>query len=402
MELKHGYKKTEVGLIPEEWGVSEIQDAYEILNNLRLPISEKVREKMQGKYPYYGPTKIQDYINEYRLNGEYALIGEDGDHFLKWRTIRMTLLATGKFNVNNHAHILKGINNNTKWFYWYFNHRDVTPYLSRQGAGRYKLNKSTLKSIKMCIPPLPEQHAISTALSDIDTLINSMTKLINKKKSIKQRAMQELLTGKKRLEGYSGEWAMVQLKDITTTSSGGTPSRSNPNYFMGNIPWVTTGELNDKIIIDTKEHITKDALDNSSAKMFPVHTILIAMYGATIGKLGILSKPSSTNQACCGLICKSDVAYYKFLYYKLFAIRDYIISLGCGAGQPNISQAIVKSLEISLPELPEQFKIAAVLSDMESEIEKLEQEMNKLNYIKQGMMQELLTGRIRLLGEVAQ
>jgi len=247
------------------------------------------------------------------------------------------------------------------------------------------------------LPPLPEQQAIAEALSDVDNLISSLTKLINKKKNIKQGAMQELLTGKKRLEGFSGDWKKTFLGEIADTSSGGTPSRSNPKYYSGNIPWVTTSELNDKSIHDTNEHITQEGVNSSSAKIFPEYTVLIAMYGATIGKLGILAMQASTNQACCALICNKEILDYKFLFYKLLSMREYIISLGCGAGQPNISQKIIKSLEILIPMLPEQTAIAGILSDMDAEIEVLEQKLNKYKAIKQGMMHELLTGRIRLI-----
>ena len=102
---------------------------------------------MSGSYPYYGPTCVQGWINEYRIEGEHALIGEDGDHFLKWHDQAMTLLVTGKFNVNNHAHIVRGTKNLTAWFYWFFANRDISSYLTRQGAGRYKLTKTTLLTL---------------------------------------------------------------------------------------------------------------------------------------------------------------------------------------------------------------------------------------------------------------
>jgi type I restriction enzyme S subunit len=124
------YKQTEVGVIPEDWDVRAVGDAFEIRNQLRQPISQSVRERMVGAYPYYGPTSVQGWINEYRIEGEHALIGEDGDHFLKWRDQTMTLLVTGRFNVNNHAHIVRGINNLTSWFYWFFANRDITSYLA--------------------------------------------------------------------------------------------------------------------------------------------------------------------------------------------------------------------------------------------------------------------------------
>jgi len=147
MVMNSEFQKTEVGWIPKDWDVQNVGDAFEICNNLRLPISRTNREKMIGIYPYYGPTGIQGYINEYRVDGEYALIGEDGDHFLKWRNQPMTLLVNGKFNVNNHAHLVKGIKNLTKWFYWYFANKDISQHLTKQGAGRLKLTKKELSKI---------------------------------------------------------------------------------------------------------------------------------------------------------------------------------------------------------------------------------------------------------------
>ncbi|MBN2738018.1 MAG: restriction endonuclease subunit S [Spirochaetales bacterium] len=141
-ENRPGYKKTKIGWIPEDWEIDKIKDSYLICNNLRYPINVEERKKIQGEYPYYGPTGILDYINHYKVGGKYVLIGEDGDHFLKYYIKPQTILVIGKFNVNNHAHIIKGKNkNSSEWFFWFFNHRNIVPYLSRLGAGRYKLNK---------------------------------------------------------------------------------------------------------------------------------------------------------------------------------------------------------------------------------------------------------------------
>ncbi len=194
--IPEGYKQTEVGIIPDDWNVKTIKEAYDICNTLRLPISSKIREGMQGKYPYYGPTRIQDYLNEYRVEGEYALIGEDGDHFLKYEAMPQTQLARGKFNVNNHAHLIQGKKNLTEWFYFYFRNRDISIYLTRQGAGRYKLSKGSLETLPCALPPIPEQKEIISIFSDVDALITSLKSLITKKRAIKTAAMQQLLPAK--------------------------------------------------------------------------------------------------------------------------------------------------------------------------------------------------------------
>jgi type I restriction enzyme S subunit len=144
--------------IPDGWRLGKVGKDCSIRNELRLPISQDDRRKMSGDYPYYGPTGVLDYIDEYRLDGTFALIGEDGDHFLKFNDRPMTQLIHGKSNVNNHAHIIEGTADcSAEWFYHYFKHRDITHVLSRQGAGRYKLNKATLEGLPILLPPLPLQ-----------------------------------------------------------------------------------------------------------------------------------------------------------------------------------------------------------------------------------------------------
>ena len=140
--------------------VGTVGNEFTVCNNLRKPLSQAVRSEIQGPYEYWGPTGILDHINEYRLDGEYALIGEDGDHFLKYRYWDMTHLIKGKFNVNNHAHVLcadKG--NYIKWFYYYFKHRNIESVLTKQGGGRLKLTKATLLTLPIIIPS-PEQQAL--------------------------------------------------------------------------------------------------------------------------------------------------------------------------------------------------------------------------------------------------
>ena len=188
------------------------------------------------------------------------------------------------------------------------------------------------------------------------------------------------------------------LENIATTSSGGTPSRGNIDFYKGDIPWITTGELRDGYIFDSKEHITQEALDNSSAKVFPAGTVLMAMYGATIGRLGILQLDAATNQACCAFFPNPNKLNARYLYNWLFYHRNELIEMGTGAGQPNISQNIIKKLEIDLPEIEEQNNIVEVLSDIDKLISTQEALIAKKQAVKQGVMQELLTGKRRLKG----
>ena len=167
-------------------------------------------------------------------------------------------------------------------------------------------------------------------------------------------------------------WKWTTLGHIGIWQSGGTPSRSNKSYYGGNIPWLKTGDLNDGLITDIPESITEEAVMNSSAKLNPAGSVLIAMYGATIGKLGILTFPATTNQACCACI-QYDAVIQDYLFYFLLSQRNEFIAKGGGGAQPNISKEIIVSTEIPIPPLAEQERIVHEIKHWISLIDKIEQ-----------------------------
>lgn len=174
------------------------------------------------------------------------------------------------------------------------------------------------------------------------------------------------------------DWEVKNVEDFCMKiTSGGTPLRNNKEYWEnGTIPWLKTQELNDATIYAAEEKITQLGANNSSAKLFPKNTILMAMYGATVGKLGLLKIEATTNQAFCAMIVNKDVADYKYLFYALLRYRDNLINLASGAAQQNLNQDIIKNFKIPYPSLDEQKSIAKILSDLDSKIE-FNQQMNK-------------------------
>ena len=155
-----------LGEVPEHWEIKRVRHAFDINNNLRTPINGQARLEMDGDFRYYGPTGVLNLINRYNVEGEYFLLGEDGDHFLKFKEQPMTIYVEGNFNVNNHAHLIKGKGLcSTKWGCLYFEHKDLFPWLIKQGVGRYKLQKTVLLDIPVAIPSLDEQEFI---LSEIN------------------------------------------------------------------------------------------------------------------------------------------------------------------------------------------------------------------------------------------
>jgi len=188
-----------------------------------------------------------------------------------------------------------------------------------------------------------------------------------------------------------------KLGDICETTSGGTPSRNNPKFYNGTIPWVKSGELDKGLILDTEEKITKEALQNSSAKIFPKGTLLIALYGATIGKLAFLGVDAATNQAICG-IYENEKINSKFLYYFLYFKRPSLVKQGIGGAQPNISQTILKNLEIPVPPILAQqvivSKIEELFSELEKGIESLKLAQEQLKVYRQSVLKWAFEGRL--------
>jgi len=172
-------------------------------------------------------------------------------------------------------------------------------------------------------------------------------------------------------------WEVLSVADVCRrVTSGGTPSRKRPEFYQDGVwPWVKTQELLDGWIDKTEEQITEDAVAESSAKVLPAETILMAMYGATVGQLGILRRPMTCNQACCAVIVDPEKADFRYLYYQLLNSRAQIRGLATGAAQQNLSGVVIKSLRFPFPPLPEQKAIARILGTLDDKIE-LNRRMN--------------------------
>jgi type I restriction enzyme S subunit len=192
-------------------------------------------------------------------------------------------------------------------------------------------------------------------------------------------------------------WELVRLDEICKTTSGGTPSRQNTSFYNGLIPWVKSGELNYNIIQDTEEHISEIAVLNSSAKIFPKGTLLIALYGATIGKLAVLGVDASSNQAVCGIF-ESSAIETKFLFNFLYHIRRNLIEKGAGGAQPNISQGVIKEIKIPLPPFPEQHRIVSkieeLFSSLDKGVENLKTARQQLKVYRQAVLKWAFEGKL--------
>ncbi len=192
-------------------------------------------------------------------------------------------------------------------------------------------------------------------------------------------------------------WCWTRLENVANWGSGGTPSRKHPEYYQGNIPWIKTGELKDDFIYDAEEHISEEAISKSNAKLFPVNTVVLAMYGATIGKAGIMGCELATNQACaCGV--SNGSINYRFLFEYIKSQKDGFIASGKGGAQPNISQQIIKSYPIPLPTLPEQkrivHRIESLFAKLDEAKEKIQQVLDGAEMRKAAILHKAFTGEL--------
>ncbi len=222
------------------------------------------------------------------------------------------------------------------------------------------------------LPPLAEQErivarveALFAKLDEAEEKIRAALAAFDRRRAALLRAAftGRLTAAWRTAHGRSlDEWEKTELGKVATWGSGGTPSRKHPEYYGGTIPWLKTGELNDSEIYDSEEKITENALKNSSAKIYPEDTVVVAMYGATIGKTGILKIKATTNQACACAVCGEKI-FYRFLFFYLLSQKSDFINSGKGGAQPNISQTVLKYWPISLPPLDEQREIVRVLDE---------------------------------------
>lgn len=266
------------------------------------------------------------------------------------------------------------------------------------GSNYPAISTADVRMIKIpCPPNVGEQRAIAEALADVDGLIQSMEALIAKKQVIKKAAMQQLLTGKARLPGFSGARGATTLGEIADIVNGATPSTQISDYWNGSIPWCIPTDItatSGKYLLATERSVTEAGLTSCAASLLPVGALLLCSR-ATVGEVKIAAFPVCTNQGFKSLVCRDNVSN-EFLYYLLLTLKTQLIDRATGSTFLEIGKRDVASIELSVPSYSEQCAIASVLSDMDAEIDTLERRLDKTRALKQGIMQQLLTGRIRL------
>lgn len=365
-----GYKRTEVGLIPDDWDVVDLGKTCTQITTGKLDANAM---EPNGKYRFYTCAKDYYHIDTYAFDTEALLVSGNGAnvgyiHYFK-----------GKFNAYQRTYVLSGFSESIIYLQHFLGQRLVERIRVEVNAGNTPyITRSTLTEMKVALPSnKTEQRAIAEALSDVDGLIAALDRLIEKKRAIKQATMQQLLSGKTRLPGFSGEWEKKIIEEIAIANWGNTLITKTSYHESGFQAYSASGPDG---YVDWYEHETP--------------AVVLSAIGAQCGKTWLACgkwTPIKNTIWFRGIEGKSNTS---FLYW---ITNDPIIWPNRGQAQPFIALGDVRSLMIPIPSMPEQTAIATVLIDMDNEIKELEKRREKVRLIKQGMMQELLTGRIRLV-----
>ncbi|MBN7797154.1 restriction endonuclease subunit S [Parahaliea mediterranea] len=395
--------------VPEGWSSSTINDTCDVLDSKRIPVNSQDRALRQGIYPYYGANGVQGYIDDFIFEGEYVLLAEDGGYFDEWDSRPISYLVGGKFWVNNHAHILKAKDGHeTRYVHYSLVHKNILKHIN--GGTRSKLNQSDMREIEYLTPPLPEQKKIAAILTSVDDVIEKTRAQIDKLKDLKAGMMQELLTkgigpgGTPHTEFKDSPvglipvaWDVDLLDNVATRGSGHTPSKSKPEYWNGGVDWVSlsdTKNLDRLYITSTFKQISALGVMHSSAVIHPEGTVVLSR-DAGIGKSGILTKEMAVSQHFIVWRC-SDQLHNHFLYYLLQFWKPKFESIAIGSTIKTIGLPFFKNLYVPIPPFPEQEVIANSLRSIDRRIFSLERKQNAINATKKALMQDLLTGKVRV------
>ncbi|MBK8038548.1 MAG: restriction endonuclease subunit S [Verrucomicrobiaceae bacterium] len=404
MEVKPGYKPTEVGVIPEEWEVRTIGEMFRLINGCAF----KPDDWKPSGTPIIRIQNLNDPSAEF--NYSQAPVPERnrieaGDLLFAWSgTLGSSFGArvwNGPSGVLN-QHIFKVLMDEQQitlpfsLLVFARVEEDIAKQAHGFKASFVHVKKSDLVKVDLPLPPLAEQRAIAAALSDVDGLLGGLDRLIAKKRDLKQAAMQQLLTGQTRLPGFHGEWEVKTLGDIVEKIvGGGTPSRTNTVFWGNEIPWVTVKDFATFNPQHSQESITRLGLRNSASNLIPSGTLITSTRMA-LGKAVVYAVDVAINQDLKALFLKPE-ASVAYLTYWFEHFGHLIDELGSGSTVKGISLVELRRFPFQAPPKAEQTAIAAVLSEMDGELGKLEQRREKTRALKQAMMQELLTGRTRLI-----
>ena len=304
--------------------------------------------------------------------------------------------------------IIPSSNFDTNFLYYILqNKKREIKFLGRNGTAVPILNKSAFSNLTIFAPELDEQRSIASILSSLDSKIENNRKICANLEAQAQALFKHWFIDfapfkdGKFVESELGiipeGWSVGKVQDLASKmASGGTPTSTNIDYYGGDVLWFSTKELTDNFLLDSEKHITQTGLENSSAKLFPEDTVLMAIYAApTVGRLGILTQEASFNQAAVGIVAKEEIGY-EYIYLLLLSERKNLINLACGAAQQNLNVGIVKNYKCVIPTKQVLSTFRKMVTEIFLQCKELQKESSRLGELRDTLLPKLMSGEIKV------
>lgn len=418
MNIPQGYKQTELGLLPADWDIQSVGRHCSVKARIGWQGLRSDEYLTSGEYGLITSTDIVDgmvdwrtccFVSKARYSQDPNIIVQENDTLIsKDGTIgKVGIVQNIPFpsTLNSGVFVVRPKLDNVYKKYLAFAFKSIyfQDFINRLTAGStiVHLYQKDIVKFMFPVPPIAEQRAIAEALSDVDGLIAALDKKIAKKRLLKQGAMQQFLTGKKRLPGFTDEWVSVQLKEICSFQNGYTPSKTVRHFWEnGTVPWFRMEDIrtNGRILNHAIQHVTNAAVKGD---LFPAGSIIMSTT-ATIGEHALLIVDSLANQRFTNLIIRKSLDKQvdtMWFYHYCYILGEWCRNNINDGGLAAVNMDDFSNVHITLPPILEQQAIATILSDMDKEIADLEAQRDKYRLLKSGMMQKLLTGQIRLKTE---
>ena len=434
--------------LPECWVETKLENVVDILDNMRKPVNNKERQsriadKSESElFPYYGATGQAGFIDDFLFDEELVALGEDGVPFFDGKKTKAYMLH-GKTWVNNHAHVIRGgefLPN--KLLCYYLNQFDYHGYVN--GGTRLKLTQANMRKMPIFLAPLPEQKRIveklDSLLAQVDTIQQRLNNLPGIIKRFRQSVLAAAVSGKlteqwrgennvttpnievfikywsKRYESlglkftnpklnsktediksYPETWLNTQLGNVFDVYVGSTPSRKNSEYWAGEVPWVSSGEVAFCRISSTKEKITELGLSNASTKLHPIGTVMLAMIGQgkTRGQPAILDIEAAHNQNTAALRIPDSYCVSEYLYFYLSKQYEETRMVGAGNNQKALNKKSVQSLNFACPPKEEQTEIVRLVEQYFALADTLEKNLANAKQRVDNLTQSILAKAFR-------
>lgn len=414
-------------VIPDGWSKSNIHATCDVLDSKRIPLNSRERATRKGDYPYYGANGVQGYIDDYIFEGEHVLLAEDGGNFDQWESRAISYLVSGKFWVNNHAHILKAKKHNeTRFIHYNLVHKNILKHIN--GGTRAKLNQSDMRDIELLRPPLPEQQKIAAILSSVDDVIEKTQAQIEKLKDLKTGMMQELLSPREPKAGdqtsaqaskknglhhtefkdsplgrIPAGWEVQYLEEVATIQTGAAKNSKAVGDFI-EMPYLRVANVQDGFLDLTE--IKKINIEKHRVERFLLRNDdVLVNEGGDFDKLGRGSIWRNQVDPCVHqnhvfvVRTNQNLLLPMFFNHLSGSQHGKKYYMGCAKQTTNlasINSSQLKKFPVLLPPIESQVLICKSINTIDGKIDKVAAKLTTTQQLKKALMQDLLTGKVRV------